>query len=575
MIKKDYFIPKMFYKLLVPSVFSSVGFAFADMADALAVGNGLGEVGLAAIGLCLPVFMLINLFMDGFGIGGSVFFSQRLGEGDIEKAQTCFNNIWVITFIIGCGIAVGINAFIQPCLAVLGTVPSDGGVYIACRDYVRIIAAGAPLLMLNIVFANFLRNDNNAGLASVGFFIGNAIDILLNIVLVVFLKMGTKGAALATVIGSTAAVSIYLTGIVGKYADTLKIRRFQFNIRETMYCFKTGFATSVRHLLQMMFFLVINRLLMDMSGESGTAVFDLMYNISFLIIYVYNGVCDAMQPLVSTFDGENNEHDCRYVLKLAKRWTLILGAIMSALTAIFAKTVSLMFGISAELIPISITAVRLYCIGFAFSGMNIVNEKYYQSKDKFLPSFIIVILREFAVLILCAYIFAGFGIEKIWLMYPVTEAVTFIAFTAIRGLVAKNDLHDNNKIFRITVCNDNKDIETALNGCMQFCESCNASKKQKYAVTLVIEEICMSIIRNAMKNMSDGKIRITLIYIGDGKFKLNVLDNAVEFNPFSIKQKNSDNEFDIDKVSMAMIKNITQKFMYRKCSGFNSLAVQI
>ena len=94
MTQKDYFIPKMFYRLMIPSVISSFGFALADMADALVVGQKLGEVGLAAISLCLPIFMLINLFMDGFGIGGSVLFSQRLGKGDIRNAQECFNRTW-------------------------------------------------------------------------------------------------------------------------------------------------------------------------------------------------------------------------------------------------------------------------------------------------------------------------------------------------------------------------------------------------------------------------------------------------------------------------------------------------
>ena len=159
MTKKDFFIPKMFYRLLVPSVISSFGFALADMADALVVGSRLGETGLAAISLALPVYMLINLFMDGFGIGGSVYFSQKLGEGDTEEARSCFNRTWTAVLAFGLIIAAIINIFPRQCLGLLGTVPSDGEVYTACLDYIRIVALGAPLLMLNVVFANFLRND--------------------------------------------------------------------------------------------------------------------------------------------------------------------------------------------------------------------------------------------------------------------------------------------------------------------------------------------------------------------------------------------------------------------------------
>ena len=87
----------------------------------------------------------------------------------------------------------------------------------------------------------------------------------------------------------------------------------------------------------------------------------------------------------------------------------------------------------------------------------------------------------------------------------------------------------------------------------------------------------MSIIRNAMKNVSDGKNRITLLAMEDGDFVLNVLDNAVVFNPFSLKSKklDADNDFDIDEISITMIKKKTKQFMYRRCNGFNSLVVRI
>lgn len=577
MTKRDFFIPKMFYRLLVPSVISSFGFALADMADALVVGSRLGETGLAAISLALPVYMLINLFMDGFGIGGSVYFSQKLGEGDTEQARSCFNRTWTAVLAFGLIIAAVINIFPRQCLGLLGTVPSDGEVYTACLDYIRIVALGAPLLMLNVVFANFLRNDNNAKLASAGFLIGNTCDILLNIVFVIFLDLGTKGAALSTVTGSLIAVIIYMPGIIGNKAGVIKIRRFVPDLRQVMRFFRTGFSTSSKHLLQLVFFLVINRLLMEKSGESGVAVFDIVYNVSFFTTYLYEGISEAAQPLVSTFTGENNESDCKYVLHLSKIWALILGFFVTVLIAVFAKGISAFFGISESLLSESCAAVRIYCIGFAFAALNIINEKYYQSKDIFLPSFIIVLMREFALLIPCALILAKFDLPAIWFMYPLNEFLTSVIFAITRRFTVKKTEYDRNRILRIMIDNSENSIENALSQSRSFCESLGAGAKQEFAVTLVIEEICMSIIRNAMKNMPDGKIRITLNALENGDFALNILDNAVEFNPFSFMTKKikDENDFDIDEISMAMIKSKTKKFMYRKSSGFNSLSVRI
>ena len=578
MKKKDYFIPRMFYKLLIPSVFSSFGFALADMADALVLGQKIGETGLAAISLCLPLFMVINIFMDTLGIGGSVYFSQKLGEGHTEKAVDCFNRIWISVLFCGLCIGILVNCFPNQVLLLLGTTAEDGALFEACKDYVRIIALGAPFLMLNVVFSNFLRNDNNAALASKGFFIGNFTDIALNIIFVFFFDLGTKGAALSTVIGSVLAILLYLPGIVGKKAEVLKIKMVKLDLQEIFYCMRNGFATSSQYLFQFAFLLMVNNLLMNLAGESGVAVFDVVYNVSFFLVYLFNGTAEASQPLISTFAGENSEEDCEYVLHLSQRYGILLGAVVTAVLYMFTENICGIFGITEELMPLAVLAVRIYCIGFAFMGLNILYENYYQAKEDTKFAFLIALLRGFVVLLPSVWIFSHIGIEGIWLMFPVTELATLLFFYLYRRFVSEEkEAFDKNRILRIMVEDETKDMSMLIDKSMEFCEKWNATPQQQYYVTLVIEELCMSIIRNGMANIPDSKIRVTLLAMEDGDFVLNFLDNAVVFNPFSRTAKKIDinEEFDIDEVSMMMIRKKTKKFMYRRCNGFNSLVVRI
>ena len=282
--------------------------------------------------------------------------------------------------------------------------------------------------------------------------------------------------------------------------------------------------------------------------------------------------------MVSTFSGENSETDCKCVLRLSKKYGLGIGTIAAVLIFVFARNISGLFGITDELMPLAAHAVRIYCLGFAFTGLNILYENYYQAKENTRLAFFIALMRGMIILLPCVLIFAYFGITAIWLMFPVTELVTLLLFYIFRKRSLKNETHfDTARILRMTVENESDDIGILINKSMDFCESWNASEQQKYSVTLVIEEICMSIIRNAMKNVPDGKIRITLLAMEDGDFILNILDNAVVFNPFSLRSKKPGNEkeFDIDEISMMLIKKKTKKFMYRRCNGFNSLVVRI
>lgn len=71
-VTADRFTGPMYRRLWAPAMLSSLGWALSDMADAVVVGQRLGTVGLAAISLILPVYMVNCMVAHGFGLGGSV-----------------------------------------------------------------------------------------------------------------------------------------------------------------------------------------------------------------------------------------------------------------------------------------------------------------------------------------------------------------------------------------------------------------------------------------------------------------------------------------------------------------------
>ena len=183
-MKQDIFTGKMFRRLFVPSLCASVGLAFSDMADALVVGWRMGDTGLAAIGMTLPLFMVINLFMHGFGIGGSVRYAQLLGAGKREKASDSFLQVLQMALAVSCVLALAVNLFPDRALGLLGVGAADEALYRQTGAYVRLIALGAPVFFLNYILNYYLRADGQQKRASGGFLAGTLVDIGLNVVLV-------------------------------------------------------------------------------------------------------------------------------------------------------------------------------------------------------------------------------------------------------------------------------------------------------------------------------------------------------------------------------------------------------
>lgn len=575
--QKDYFISRMFRRLLIPSILSSLGFALADMMDAIVLGQRMGETGLAAISLCLPLFMLINAIMDGLGIGGCVYFSQKLGEGQVKEAIQCFNRMVATTGLLGIGMGLLANLFLPQLLAVLGTTPEDGVLYEACSHYASILMAGSPVLMVNVVLSGFLRNDNHERVASIGFFVGNMTDLVLNILLVLILDFGTAGAAISTVAGSGVAILIYLCGMLGK-RHILRFCLVKTNLSEMLACWKIGFSTSVQHLFRLAFFLIVNRVLMEFSSENGVAIFNVVYSASFLILYLFHGTAEAAQPLISTFAGESSDEDVRMTCTRSIQWGLLVGGVATVFVFLFAEGICNVFGLAETLLEPGAQALRIFCVGAEFAGINLLLGNYYQAREEVVPAFLITSLRNFFLLIPSVLLLAQINIEWIWWMYPITELLTLLLFLAgYRFLASKRNRLDPQRLLRLTIQKEEQ-MAQILEDVSEYCQRWQADMRQGHFVTMAVEEITMAIFQKAMGVAVDGRIRITIIAQENGDFELHFIDNAAKFDPFSLKSgrvKDFFEDLDLNAVGMTIVRKKAKEFMYRQCQGFNSLMVRI
>ena len=574
----DFFSKKMFTKLFVPSIISYIFLAFGDIADAVVVGNKLGITGLAAISLSLPVFMLINVIMHGFGAGGSITYSRLMGEGKKEEAICNFNSVLKTTIIIGVVIAVLGNVFLKNILWILGTNSQDGILYTTASEYVKIIFTGSPLIMIAYILNYYLRNAGKETIASVGFTVANILDVILNILLVLVLDVGVKGAAYSTIIGQIIAIVIYLPVLFKKDSE-LKISFLKGEkISYTLRCFRIGFSSSVQYIFTFIFILSANNILMYISGDIGVAVFDCIQNVSYIILYLYEGTAKAAQPIVSTFSGERNVHGQKSILIYSLIVGCLVGGSVIGVIALYPELMCMIFGITGQKsIEIANMALRIYCIGAFFAGINTLIEIFEQAREKEKESYIIAIFRGAVFLIPLTFLFALSGIKYFWFVFPATEILSLIIFLIWKKYKNRHEIDfDISRIYSCTITNSFKDMEVLMNDIDEFCKKWNASAEQSIYVVMTIEEICVAII-NQFENNIDGRIQITLIAYEDGEFELHIRDNADSFNPFELETDlaNEEGDFNMDAMGILVIKNTAKSFFYRKFQGFNTLVVRI
>jgi hypothetical protein len=151
----------MFYRFLLPSCLSSLALSIGNMVDALVIGTRVGEEGLAALSIVLPVYMVFNVFDIGIAVGGSIEFSRLLGAGQAQRAKAHFNRMLQAALAVSLLFALLGNVFLEQLLFLLGTDPSKGATYEMAYAYTRNTCFGGPMcFFLKFPSLYFVRSDD-------------------------------------------------------------------------------------------------------------------------------------------------------------------------------------------------------------------------------------------------------------------------------------------------------------------------------------------------------------------------------------------------------------------------------
>ena len=186
-------------KLLLFTVPLLIGNVFQQMystADALILGQVIGDNALAAVGASIPIFFFIMVLMMGIAMGAGVVVSQYFGARRREELSYTIGAAITLTTMLG-GIMMALGPFATRPLLVLLETPDailDDAVL-----YMNVLLVGVLGMAYFNILSGILRGLGDSFSPLVYLAVASVLNVLLNLLFIPVLGFGVWGAAIGTV----------------------------------------------------------------------------------------------------------------------------------------------------------------------------------------------------------------------------------------------------------------------------------------------------------------------------------------------------------------------------------------
>lgn len=203
---------KLMRKYAVPCVISLLVAALYNIVDQIFIANAsyLGSYGNAANTVVFPLTVVALAIAVMIGDGCCAFVSISLGAHREEDAHRSVGNAVVLCVICSVILTAVYLIFMEPILTMFGGKVNEE-TYACAKEYFFWISLGVPFYMFGQAMNPIIRSDGSPKFAMVATVLGAVTNIIFDPIFIYPMKMGMKGAAIATVMGQilTAALSIW------------------------------------------------------------------------------------------------------------------------------------------------------------------------------------------------------------------------------------------------------------------------------------------------------------------------------------------------------------------------------
>ena len=425
--------------MAMPMVLSMLVNSLYNIIDSFFVAQ-ISEEAMTALSLVYPVQNFINAVGIGFGVGINAVIAFYLGAGDNKKADQAATQGLVLAMIHGvvltvCGITM------MP--AFLGMFTSSKTVIELGVHYSVIAFSFTLIIVVGVTFEKIFQAVGNMKTTMISLMCGCIINIALDPVLIFgygpFPEMGIEGAALATGIGQTLTLAIYLV-VYFVRPIRVHIRRQYILLSKKMVIklYSIGIPATLNLALPSLLISALNAILAAYS-EVYILVLGIYYKLQTFVYLPANGIVQGMRPLIGYNYGAGERQRVSQIFKIVLCMSGIIMVFGTVICLLIPGQLMGLFTHTEATIQAGETALRIIGAGFIASAVSVTSSGALEGLGKGTPSLLISLCRYVVVIIPAAFLLSRlFDAVGVWHAFWVTEVIAaVISLIIYRKAIAK------------------------------------------------------------------------------------------------------------------------------------------
>lgn len=418
-------LPKILLYSL-PLMLSGILQLLFNAADVVVVGRFAGNNALAAVGSTSSLInLLVNVFM-GLSVGTNVMVARFYGAGQKKELEEMVHTA-ILTSIVSGVILIFVGlALSRPALLMMDTPENviDQSVL-----YIRIYFVGMPAMMLYNFGSAVLRAVGDTRRPLYFLMIAGVINVVLNLIFVIFLSMGVAGVALATIISQAVSAILVLLCLMRTESDyRVELKKLRIVKDKMLKMIQIGLPAGMQGAL----FSVSNVLIQSSVNSFGSIAMAGNTAAQNLEGFVYTAM-NALHQTSISFTGQN------YGAKLYKRMgkillicqgcVIVVGVFMGTGVYLAGGTLLKLYSPDPEVIQYGMLRLSYICTTYALCGMMDVMVGSLRGMGYSIMPMLVSLTGAclFRIVWIMTIFKAHHSLEILYVSYPISWGLTFAA----------------------------------------------------------------------------------------------------------------------------------------------------